>query len=99
MRFSRYESRTILAKAGLPVTHHGLAKAPAQAGKIAEEIGGPVVIKSQVLTGGRMKAGGVQFADTPEQAAAQAEHVLALESSGHIPRGVLVDSRAEVEHE
>src|SRR5262249_27989763 len=54
---------------------------------------------SQVLTGGRMKAGGVQFADTPDEAAAQAEHVLALEINGHMPRGVLVDSLAAVTHE
>jgi succinyl-CoA synthetase beta subunit/citryl-CoA synthetase large subunit len=52
-----------------------------------------------VLTGGRMKAGGVQFADTPEEAAKQAEHVLGLEINGHMPRGVLVDSRADVAHE
>src|SRR5205823_10802985 len=70
-----------------------------EARKIAAEIDGPVVIKSQVLTGGRMKAGGVQFADTPEEAAQQAEHVLNLEIGGRMPRGVLVDSRAAVKHE
>ena len=57
------------------------------------------MIKSQVLTGGRMKAGGVQFADTPDEAAEQAENVLELEINGHMPRGVLVDSRAAVKHE
>ena len=73
MRFFEYESRAIVAKAGIPVTKHGFAKAPEEARRIAGEIGGPVVIKSQVLTGGRMKAGGVQFADTPDEAAQQAE--------------------------
>ena len=68
MRFFEYESRAIVAKAGIPVTKHGLAKTPAEARGIAADIAGPVVIKSQVLTGGRMKAGGVQFADTPEEA-------------------------------
>ena len=58
------------------------------------EIGGPVVIKSQVLTGGRMKAGGVKFADTPEEADAHAEDILGLEINGHMPRGVLVDPQA-----
>ena len=62
-------------------------------------IGEPVVIKSQVLTGGRMKAGGVQFADTPDEAAEQAEDVLELEINGHMPRGVLVDPKADVEQE
>src|SRR3712207_9513670 len=66
---------------------------------IADEIGGPVVIKSQVLTGGRMKAGGVQFADTPDEAERHAEHVLDPEIKGHRPRGVLVDSRVSVKQE
>jgi succinyl-CoA synthetase beta subunit len=99
MRFFEYESRAIVAKAGIPVTQHGFAKTPAEARRIAQEVGGPVVVKSQVLTGGRMKAGGVQFADTADEAAAHAERVLGLEINGHMPRGVLVDSRAEVEHE
>src|SRR5450759_499685 len=99
MRFFEYESRAIVAKAGIPVTKHGFAKTADEAKAIAGEIGGSVVIKSQVLTGGRMKAGGVQFADTPEDAARHAEHVLALEIGGHMPRGVLVDSKASVEHE
>src|SRR5438309_11697489 len=99
MRFFEYESRAIVAKAGIPVTKHGFAKTPEEARRIAEEIGGPVVIKSQVLTGGRMKAGGVQFADTPEEAAKHARTVLGLEINGHMPRGALVDSRASVKHE
>ena len=92
MRFFEYESRAIVAKAGIPVTKHGFAKTADEAREIAEQIAGPVVIKSQVLTGGRMKAGGVQFADTPDEAAVHAEHVLELEINGHMPRGVLVDS-------
>src|SRR5205085_2330637 len=99
MRFFEYESRAIVAKAGIPVTKHGFAKTTEETREIAEEIGGPVVIKSQVLTGGRMKAGGVQFADNPEDAERHAEHVLDLEIGGHMPRGVLVDSRAAVRHE
>ncbi|MGB9186160.1 MAG: ATP-grasp domain-containing protein [Solirubrobacteraceae bacterium] len=99
MRFFEYESRAIVAKAGIPVTKHGFATSADEAREIAADIAGPVVIKSQVLTGGRMKAGGVQFADTPDEAATHAEHVLALEINGHMPRGVLVDSRAAVKHE
>src|SRR5579875_1401611 len=99
MRFYEYESRAIVAKAGIPVTRHGFAKSVQDARRIAEEIGGPVVIKSQVLSGGRMKAGGVQFADTPQEAEAKAGQVLALEIGGHLPRGVLIDSRAEVRRE
>jgi succinyl-CoA synthetase beta subunit len=99
MRFYEYESREIVRKAGIPVTDFGFATTREQARAIAERIGAPVVIKSQVLTGGRMKAGGVKFAETPEEAAAHAEAILALEIGGHLPRGVLVDPRADVRHE
>src|SRR3954468_16999129 len=99
MRFYEYESRRILAREGIPLSKHGFATSAEEAKKIAEEIGGPVVIKSQVLTGGRMKAGGVKFADTPEEAEAHAKDILALEINGHEPRGVLVDPKAEVDQE
>lgn len=99
MRFFEYESRQIVAKAGIPVSRHGFARTADEARQIAEEIGEPVVIKSQVLTGGRMKAGGVKFADTPDEAAAHAADILQLEINGHMPRGVLVDSRVAVKQE
>jgi succinyl-CoA synthetase beta subunit len=99
MRFFEYESRQVVQKAGIPVSAHGFATTAAEARRIAEEIGAPTVIKSQVLTGGRMKAGGVRFADTPEEAEAHAEAILALEIGGHMPRGVLVDSRVAVKQE
>jgi succinyl-CoA synthetase beta subunit len=99
MRFFEYESRRIVAKVGIPVSSHGFATTAAEARRIAEEIGAPTVIKSQVLTGGRMKAGGVKFADTPDEAQAHAETILALEIGGHMPRGVLVDSRVAVKQE
>ena len=80
MRFFEYESRQVVAKAGIPVSAHGFATSADDARRIAGEIGGPTVIKSQVLTGGRMKAGGVKFADTPDEAATHAEAILALET-------------------
>jgi succinyl-CoA synthetase beta subunit len=99
MRFYEYESRQILAREGIPLSKHGFATDAEQAKAIAADIGGPVVIKSQVLTGGRMKAGGVKFADTPEEAEAHARDILALEINGHMPRGVLVDSKAPIKQE
>src|SRR3712207_6070082 len=99
MRFFEYESRRIVERAGVPVSPHGFARTPEEARRAAERIGGPTVIKSQVLTGGRMKAGGVKFADSAEEAARLAEEVLGLEINGHVPRGVLVDSRADVRQE
>lgn len=99
MIFYEYEARKIVERAGIPVTKYGFCQTPEEARKIAEEIGGPTVIKSQVLTGGRMKAGGVKFADTPDEAAAHAEEILKLEINGHMPVGVLVDPKAEVKQE
>ncbi len=99
MRFFEYEAREVVGRAGIPVTDYGFTTDAGEARGIAERIGGPTVIKSQVLSGGRMKAGGVQFADTPEEAEAHARDVLALEINGHMPRGILVDPKAEVEQE
>jgi succinyl-CoA synthetase beta subunit len=99
VRFFEYESREVVRRAGIPVTDFGFARSAEEARAVAERIGGPVVIKSQVLTGGRMKAGGVKFADTPEQAAEDARAILRLEIGGHMPRGVLVDPKVEVKHE
>jgi succinyl-CoA synthetase beta subunit len=99
MRFYEYESRRIVERAAIPVTKYGFCKTADEARAAAEEIGEPVVIKSQVLTGGRMKAGGVTFADTPEEAERDAAEILELEINGHLPRGLLVDPRAEVAQE
>jgi succinyl-CoA synthetase beta subunit/citryl-CoA synthetase large subunit len=99
MRFFEYESRQIVKKAGIPVSAHGFATTAEEAEQIAADIGKPVVIKSQVLTGGRMKAGGVRFADTPEEARREAAEVLGLVINGHTPRGVLVDSKVSVKQE
>jgi succinyl-CoA synthetase beta subunit/citryl-CoA synthetase large subunit len=99
MRFYEYESRAIVKDAGIPVTDYGFARTAADAREVAARIGGPTVIKSQVLSGGRMKAGGVRFADTPDEAAAHAEAILKLEIGGHMPRGVLVDPKAQVRQE
>ena len=99
MRFYEYESRKLVEAAGIPVTDYGFAKTAEEARKIAEGIGGPTVVKSQVLSGGRMNAGGVQFADSPDDAARHAQDILELEIGGQLPRGVLVDPRAEVKQE
>jgi succinyl-CoA synthetase beta subunit len=99
LKFYEYEARQIVEQAGIPVTKYGFATTADEARKIAADIGGSTVVKSQVLTGGRMKAGGVKFADTPDEAAAHAEDILKLEINGHMPRGVLVDPKADVKQE
>jgi len=99
MRLFEYESRRVLEREKIPVAGGGFARTADEAAEIARSVGGPVVIKSQVLTGGRMKAGGVKFADTPEEARKHAAAILELEINGHMPRGVLVGAKAEIAKE
>jgi len=99
MRFFEYESRRVLERERIPVAPGGFATTADEAAEIAAQVDGPVVIKSQVLTGGRMKAGGVKFADTPEEAREAAAQILELEINGHMPRGVLVGAKAEIARE
>ena len=89
MRFYEFEAKAILAKQGVRLPKGGTAKNADEARKLATEIGGPVVLKSQVLSGGRMKAGGVKFADTPDEAAAHAEAILKLPIKDQMPVYVL----------
>ena len=76
MRFYEFEAKRLLAKHGVRLPQGGTADTPEEAARLAAEAGGPVVLKSQVLTGGRMKAGGVKFADTPEDAHREAAAIL-----------------------
>jgi succinyl-CoA synthetase beta subunit/citryl-CoA synthetase large subunit len=100
MRFYEYESKQLFGSYGIPLPKGSrVAKSGAEAAAIAREVAGPVVLKSQVLTGGRMKAGGVLFADSPAEAERAAETILALEINGHVPRGVLVEGRQAVAQE
>jgi len=99
MRFYEYEAKALFARHGTPLPKGRVARTAAEAKQIAGEIAGPVVLKSQVLTGGRMKAGGVKFADAPADAEAAAKAILALEIKGQKPRGVLVEQRAPVTQE
>ncbi|HLY38132.1 MAG TPA: ATP-grasp domain-containing protein [Candidatus Binatia bacterium] len=99
MRFYEYEAKALFARHGAPLPKGRVARNPAEAAAAAAEIAGPVVLKSQVLTGGRMKAGGVKFADTPAAAEAAAREIFALRIKGQEPRGVLVEQRAPVAQE
>ncbi len=99
MRFYEYEAKVLLGRSGLPTPKGGNATTPDEAEKAAAQVGGPVALKSQVLTGGRMKAGGIKFADTPQQARREAEAILALSINGQKPRSVLVEARGSVRQE
>ncbi len=100
MRFYEFESKQLFARHGIPLPRGSeVARSADQAARIAERIGGPLVLKSQVLTGGRMKAGGVRFAEGAEQTRAEAQAILDLIINGHQARGVLVETRAPIAQE
>lgn len=99
MRFYEFEAKALLAKAGVPASRGGTATTADEAARIAAEVGGELVLKSQVLTGGRMKAGGIKFASSADEARAAAEHILKLEINGQSPRCVLVESKQPVKKE
>jgi succinyl-CoA synthetase beta subunit/citryl-CoA synthetase large subunit len=99
MRFYEYESKALFRRHGMPLPKSGLARSADDARRIAGEIGGPVVLKSQVLSGGRMKAGAVRFADGPEQAAAHYEAIVPIVVNGQKCRAVLIEEKKGVAQE
>ena len=99
MRFYEFESKELFARHGLPLGKRGLARSAADARRIAAEIGGPVVLKSQVLSGGRMKAGAVKFADTPDEAAKHFDTILPIVVNGQKACGVLVEDKSPITQE
>jgi succinyl-CoA synthetase beta subunit/citryl-CoA synthetase large subunit len=99
MRFYEYESKALFRKRGLPLGKSRVASSAEEARAAAAELGGPVVVKSQVLSGGRMKAGAVQFADTPEEAAKKFAQVLPIVVKGERARCVLIEEKSSVAKE
>jgi succinyl-CoA synthetase beta subunit len=91
-----YQARDVLAKHGVPVLPGGVAETPDEAEAIAREIGQTVVVKAQVKTGGRGKAGGVKLADNPDEAKARAQDILGLDIKGHITRKVMVAQASDI---
>ncbi|WP_119681536.1 ADP-forming succinate--CoA ligase subunit beta [Indioceanicola profundi] len=98
MNFEEHAGKTVLARAGIPIPRGRLCLTPAEAGDAAREIGA-VVVKAQVPTGKRGKAGGVKLAATPEEATAAAEAIIGMEIGGHPVRHVLVEERADIARE
>jgi succinyl-CoA synthetase beta subunit len=99
MKLHEYQSKSIFAKYGIPIPKGRVAATADEAKQIAEELGGRVVIKSQVLVGGRGKAGGVKVAKDADEAAELAGQILAMTIKGLPVRKVLVDEAAAIAHE
>lgn len=96
MDLLEYQARDLFAAHGVPVPPAAAADKPEEARAAAERFGRPVVVKAQVRTGGRGKAGGVRLARTPADAADAAEAILGMEIKGHTVRQVLVAPASEI---
>ena len=99
MKLHEYQSKLIFAKYGIPIPKGRVASTAAEARNIAVELSGRVVIKSQVLVGGRGKAGGIRLANNPHEAEEVATQILAMEIKGLPVRKVLVDEAANISKE
>jgi succinyl-CoA synthetase beta subunit len=94
-----YQGKELFKRFGIPVSEGGLATTPEEARAAAEEIGGQVVVKAQVLTGGRDKAGGVKLAEDPEDADAKANDILGLDINGHVVRKLWIEQASDIAKE
>jgi len=99
LKLQEYQSKRIFAQYGVPIPAGDVASTPAEAREIAERLGKRVVVKAQVLVGGRGKAGGIKLADTPPEAEAVAQRILGMEIKGLPVRKVLVDEAANIRDE
>jgi succinyl-CoA synthetase beta subunit len=95
-----YQARDIFEAYGVPVLRGITATTPAEAKEAAAKIGTPVVVvKAQVKTGGRGKAGGVKVAKSPDEAEARAAEILGLDIKGHVVKTVMVAEGADIAEE
>jgi succinyl-CoA synthetase beta subunit len=95
-----YQGKELFRRYGIPTTPKGdIAKTADEAERLAEGFGVPVMVKAQVLTGGRGKAGGVKFCKTPADARENAEKILGLDIKGHVVDRVLVEPASDIAEE
>jgi len=94
-----YQARDLFEKHGVPVLPGIIADTPQEARAAAERIGGVTVVKAQVKTGGRGKAGGVKVAKTADDAEAAAQAILGLDIKGHVVKRVMVAAGADIKQE
>jgi succinyl-CoA synthetase beta subunit len=95
-----YQGKELFARYGIPVSEGRLVTSPAEAAVAAQELGGgPVVVKAQVLTGGRGKAGGIKLAANPREAQERAKEILGLDIRGHVVHQLWVERASEIDKE
>jgi succinyl-CoA synthetase beta subunit len=94
-----YQGKELFRRFGIPVSEGRLATSPEEARDAAAELGGPVVVKAQVLTGGRGKAGGIKLAEDPADAHAKAREILGLDIRGHVVRKLWIEKASDIAKE
>ncbi|MBB5954958.1 succinyl-CoA synthetase beta subunit [Saccharothrix tamanrassetensis] len=99
MDLYEYQAKDLFAAHDVPVLPGDVASTPAEAKAIAERFGQTVVVKAQVKTGGRGKAGGVKLAENPDETEVKAEAILGLDIKGHIVHRVLVTPASDIAEE
>ena len=99
MDLYEYQGKELFKRYGIPVSEGRVAETPEEARRAAEELGGPVVVKAQVLTGGRGKAGGVKLADDPDDAEAKAKDIIGLDIRGHVVRRLWIETASDIAKE
>ena len=99
MRLLEHQAKAVFARYGIPVPRGRVARTPDEAEQVARELGVPVAVKAQVPVGGRGRAGGVLFAETPEEAGEVARRLLGSEVRGVEVREVLVEEKLPIKRE
>ncbi|MGI9112284.1 MAG: ADP-forming succinate--CoA ligase subunit beta [Gaiellaceae bacterium] len=99
MDLYEYQGKQLFSRFGIPVSNGRYVTTPEEARTAAEDIGGAVVVKAQVLTGGRGKAGGIKLADDPADAEEKARAILGLDIRGHVVRKLWIESASEIAKE
>jgi succinyl-CoA synthetase beta subunit len=99
MDLYEYQGKELFKRFGIPVSEGRVADTPEAARAAAEELGGQVVVKAQVLTGGRGKAGGIKLADGPDEAEEHARAILGMDINGHVVRKLWIERSSDIERE
>jgi succinyl-CoA synthetase beta subunit len=94
-----YQGKQLFARFGIPVSEGRTAVTPEEARAAAGELASQVVVKAQVLTGGRGKAGGIKLATTPDEAEARARDILGLDIRGHVVRTLWIERSSDIARE
>jgi succinyl-CoA synthetase beta subunit len=99
MDLYEYQGKELFRRYGIPTSEGRLATTPEEARAAAEELGGTVVVKAQVLTGGRGKAGGIKLAESPDDAEARARDILGMDIRGHVVRRLWIERASDIAKE